>query len=91
MRHYVLLYKVRSIGSREQSLSIVSQFLSDRRQCVRFDSEVNVSLDVVSGVPQGRVLVPLLFMFTTIYAVIPRLLLRPQAMDANRQLSTHGV
>ena len=44
-----------------QFLSIVSEFLSDRRQLVHLDGKVSASVDVVSGVPQGSVLGPLLF------------------------------
>ena len=42
-------------------MSIISEFLSDRRQRVRLDGKVNASVDVVSGVFQGSVLGPLLF------------------------------
>ena len=59
--HGGLLYKLRSIGIGGQFLSIVSQFLNNRRQHVRVDGKVNVSVDVVVGVSQGSVLGPLLF------------------------------
>ena len=32
----------------------MSQFLTDRRQFLRLDGKVRVSVDVVSGVSQGR-------------------------------------
>ena len=37
-------------------MSIVSEFLTDRRQRVRVDGKVSVSVNVVSGVAQGSVL-----------------------------------
>ena len=46
--HCGLLYKLRSIGVAGPFLSIVSEFISDRRQCVRLDGKVSVSVDVVS-------------------------------------------
>ena len=56
--HCGLLYKLRFIGGGRQFLSIVSEFLSDRRQRVRLDGKVSASVDVVSGMPrvafQGR-------------------------------------
>ena len=82
----------------------MSKFLSDRRQCLRLNSKVNASADVVSGVSQSSVLRPLLLIFyiselfhivenhimgyaqdTMIYAVIPRLLSRPQVMEKLNQ------
>ena len=56
-----LLYKVKSIGVGGQFLSIVSEFLSDRRQRPRLDGKVSESVDVVSGVSQASILGPLLF------------------------------
>ena len=80
-------------------MSIVSEFLSDRRQCVHFNAKISASVDVVSGVFQGSVLEPMLFILcssqlfhivgnhivrfainTTICAVIPRPVSRPQVL-----------
>ena len=63
--HCGLLYKLRYIGVGGQFLSAVLQFLSDRRQRVRFNGKISVSVDVVSKVPQGSVLGPLLFILYT--------------------------
>ena len=46
-------------------MSIVSEFLNDRRQRVRLNGEVSASLDVVSGVFQGSVLGPLFILYTS--------------------------
>ena len=42
-------------------MSIVSELLSDRRQREHLNGKVSVSVDIVSEIPQGRVLAPLLF------------------------------
>ena len=47
-----LLYKLRSIGVGRQFLSIVSDFISDRKQCVRLDGKVSASVDVVRECPR---------------------------------------
>ena len=61
--HSGLLYKVKSIGVGGQFLSIVSKFLSDRRQRERLVRMVSASVGMVSEVPQGSVLEPLFFIF----------------------------
>ena len=45
-----MLHQLRGIGVGGQFLSIVAEFLSNRRQCVRLDGKVNTSVDVVSRV-----------------------------------------
>ena len=54
--HCGVLYKLRSIGVGGQFLSIVLEFLSDRKQGVRLNGKVSASVDVASGVPQGSIL-----------------------------------
>ena len=58
--HRRLLHKLRFIGIGRQFWFIVSQFLSDRKQHVRLDGKISVSVAVVSGVAQDSVLIPLL-------------------------------
>ena len=54
--HCALLYKLISIDIGEQFLSIVSEFLSDRRQRSPLHGKVSASVDAVSREPQGSVL-----------------------------------
>ena len=93
-----LLYKLRSISVRGLFLSLVSEFLSDRKQRMRLDGKASASVDVASGVEQSRVLGQLLILYTsdlihivnhivgaddfTIHAVIPKPLSRPQVMKS---------
>ena len=63
--HRGLSYKLRSMSVGGQFLFIVSHFFSDRRQRVRLEGKVRVSVDVVSGVPHGSVFGPLLFISYT--------------------------
>ena len=59
------LYKLCSVGIGGSVLSILTQFLSDRSQHVMVDGCRSKLVNVVSGVPQGSVLSPLLFLLYT--------------------------
>ena len=59
--HSGLLFKFKSIGIGGSVLSICGEFLSKRRQRVMVDGATSEWIPIVSGVSQGSVLGPLLF------------------------------
>ena len=65
VNHQGILYKLCSVGIGGCVLSILTQFLSDRSQHVMVDGCRSKLVNVVSGVPQGSVLGPLLFLLHT--------------------------
>ena len=62
VNHQGILYKLCSVSIGGSVLSILTQFVSDRSQQVMVDGCWSKLVNVVSGVPQGSVLGPLLFL-----------------------------
>jgi hypothetical protein len=60
--HHRLLCKVEFYGIQEPTLSWLRSFLKHRSQRVLVDGEASEHCDVISGVPQGTVLGPVLFL-----------------------------
>ena len=69
VNHQILLFKLWTEGTSGSVWSILSQFLSNRLQHVMVDVNLLARLsNVVSGLPQGSVLGPLLFLlFTSLF------------------------
>ena len=63
--HSGLLFKLKSIGVGGRLLSICTEFLSDRRQTVVVDGAASKWIPIISGVRQGSVLCPILFILYT--------------------------
>ena len=65
VNHQGILYKLCSVGIRGSVLTILPQFLLNLSQHLVVDCCRSILVTVVSGVPQGSVLGPLLFLLYT--------------------------
>ena len=66
INHLGILYRLCSVGIGGSVLSILTQFLSNQSQQDMMDNCRSKLINVVSGVPQGSVLGPLLFILYTL-------------------------
>ena len=60
--HQRLMYKLQFYGFRGNTAKWIQSFLSNRKQKVLLEGEMSSEKDVLSGVPQGTVLGPLIFL-----------------------------
>ena len=65
VNHQGILYKLSSVGIGGSVLSVLTQFLSNQPQYVLVDRCRSKLVNVVSGVHQGSVFGPLLFLLYT--------------------------
>ena len=61
LNHTILLNKLHHYGIRDGSLTLFKSYLQNRKQYVVINNAKSETLDITTGVPQGSILGPLLF------------------------------
>ena len=62
VNHKILVTKLSSVGMPKSILAVITDFLQNRRQAVRINDQISSVAHVLSGVHQGSLLGPLLFL-----------------------------
>ena len=60
--HSILIHKLKFYGIKGTALQLFQSYLSNRLQFVEYDDTMSDTLEISTGVPQGSVLGPLLFL-----------------------------
>ena len=84
INHDILMHKLNQIGIRGKIAARIESFLSNRTQQVVIDGANSTPVKVLSGVPQGTVLGPVLFIIymNDLNAVVKHSLLKCFADDS---------
>ena len=59
--HDLLLMKLMVYGLSQSALEMLNSYITNRKQCVKIGQNTSDLLDIVKGVTQGSILVPILF------------------------------
>ena len=62
--HDLIIAKLAAYGLDDTALQLIFSYLKNRKQCVRISNTYSNSENIITGVPQGSIVGPLLFDFS---------------------------
>ena len=62
INHPLLLKKLKNFNLNQNSIDFIQSYLSNRKQVSKFTNFISTEENVLSGVPQGSILGPFLFL-----------------------------
>ena len=62
--HDLIIAKLAAYGSDDTALQLILSYLKNRKQCVRINNTYSNFENIITGVPQGLIVGPLLFDFS---------------------------
>ena len=81
--HDLLTAKLEAYGINENLLAYLHSYLSNRKQCVGINNVTSDFETIISGVPQGSIVGPILFKF---FLMISFILLKKQVFTILRMI-----
>ena len=90
--HSILLDKLQDIGASASALRGFSSYLFGRKQVVHINSTLSDALPLVSGIPQGSILGPLLFIiYVSSLPTVPKNCLSDCYVDHTKLYMSFGI
>ena len=92
LNHELLVAKLNAYGFTLPALKLVHDYLSDRKQRTRVNNSYSTWLEILFGVPQGSILVPMLYnILADLFFILSKIDIANYADDNTPYISSNDV
>ena len=92
LNHELLVAKLNAYGFTLPALKLVHDYLSDRKQRTRVNNSYSTWLEILFGVPQGSILVPMLYnILADLFFILSKIDIANYADDNTPYTSSNDV